>query len=327
MTNALPQHWLGAEFVDRKLTQDHIDTMIRPALEALHQLEENEGYGGHFRVLGVEARVQFPGIPSAFGTCDLILGNDTHVLWVDWKFGAGVGVQASYPDGENEKLNPQMMFYLTAGKHSLKGLYKGKRQLVIAIIQPRGDVPLSHAVVNPRDIKWFTEDLQDAVATALDRDPPRHRGDHCRFAGCKVNCPLWTGPLLQLADMQLIPRTEVVTREPSPYGEYLARAKALVDLLATYKKEVDEQLHAFLEDGGSVPGWKLKAKVKQRQWVDEETVCEELYKLGFNDEDDLGQQAGHLCQSRRRRQAARRPDPRSPARRATDQRDNHLPRR
>jgi hypothetical protein len=276
-----PRHWLGSEFVDRKLTQDHIDTMIRPALEALHQLEENEGYGGHFRVLGVEDRVQFPGIPSAFGTCDLILGNDTHVLWVDWKFGAGVGVQASYTDGENEKLNPQMMFYLTAAKHSLKGLYKGKRQLVIAIIQPRGDVPLSHAIVNPRDIKWFTEDLQDAVATALDRDPPRHRGDHCRFAGCKVNCPLWTGPLLQLADMQLIPRTEVVTREPSPYGEYLARAKALVDILAAYKKEVDEQLHAFLEDGGSVPGWKLKAKVKQRQWVDEDKVATELFRLGF----------------------------------------------
>jgi hypothetical protein len=282
---ANPRHWLGAEFVDRKLTQDHIDTMIHPALEALHQLEENEGYGGNFRVLGVEDRVQFPGIPSAFGTCDLILGNDTHVLWVDWKFGAGVGVQASYPDGENEKLNPQMMFYLTAGKHSLKNLYKGKRQLVISIIQPRGDVPLSHAIVTPRDIKWFTEDLQDAVATALDRDPPRHRGDHCRFAGCKVNCPLWTGPLLQLADMQLIPRTEVVTREPSAYGEYLARAKALVDLLAAYKKEVDEQLHAFLEDGGSVPGWKLKAKAKQRQWLaDNVRVAEELETLGFSGE-------------------------------------------
>jgi hypothetical protein len=278
---ANPRHWLGAEFVDRKLTQDHIDTMIHPALEALHQLEENEGYGGNFRVLGVEARVQFPGIPSAFGTCDLILGNDTHVLWVDWKFGAGVGVQASYTDGENEKLNPQMMFYLTAGRHSLKKLYKGKRQLVIAIIQPRGDVPLSHAIVTPRDIKWFTEDLQDAVATALDRDPPRHRGDHCRFAGCKVNCPLWTGPLLQLADMQLIPRTEVVTKEPSPYGEYLARAKALVDIVAAFKKEVDEQLHAFLEDGGTVPGWKLKAKARQRQWVDEDTVFETLIDLGF----------------------------------------------
>jgi hypothetical protein len=176
-----------------------------------------------------------------------------------------------------------MMFYLTAGKHSLKSLYKGKRQLVIAIIQPRGDVPLSHAIVTPRDIKWFTEDLQDAVATALDRDPPRHRGDHCRFAGCKVNCPLWTGPLLQLADMQLIPRTEMVTREPSPYGEYLARAKALVDIVAAFKKEVDEQLHAFLEDGGTVPGWKLKAKAKQRQWVDEGTVEKALFHLGFGE--------------------------------------------
>jgi len=278
-----PEYWLGSDFIDRKLTQDHIDTMIWPALEALAELEENQGYGGNFRVLGVEERVQFPGIPSAFGTCDLILGNNTHVLYIDWKFGAGVGVQASYSDGENERLNPQMMFYLTAGKHSLKGLYKGKRQLVIAIIQPRGDVPLSHAIVNPRDIKWFTEDLQDAVATALDRDPPRHRGDHCRFAGCKVNCPLWTGPLLQLGDMHLIPRTEMVTKEPSAYGDYLAKAKALVDIVALYKKEVDEQLHAYLEDGGFVPGWKLKAKAKQRQWIDQETVADWLEEHGFTE--------------------------------------------
>ena len=47
------------------------------------------------------------------------------------------------------------------------------------------------------------------------------------------------------------------------------RAKHLVDMLTLYKKEVDEQLHAYLEDGGKVPGWRLKAKVKQRQWIDE----------------------------------------------------------
>jgi hypothetical protein len=282
-----PEYWLGQTFADRELTQAHIDEMIAPALELLRQLEDEQGYSvvdgsGQFRVLGVEQRVKFPGIPGAFGTCDLILGNDTHVLHVDWKFGSGVSVEALTADSEGEKLNAQMMFYTAAAVDSLKALYKGKRQLVIAIIQPRGTIPLTHTIVTKRDLKWFAEDLQGAVVAALDRDPARARGAHCRFAPCKIDCPLWTGPLLQLADMKLIPRTEVVAKGITPYGTYLAKAKALVDILAVYTKEVNEQLHAFLEDGGEVPGWKLKLKAKQRQWIDETIVDKELCALGFD---------------------------------------------
>jgi hypothetical protein len=278
----LAQSCIGYVAVDRELTQEHLDTMILPALASLAELEA--AYGGGFRVLGVEQRVQFPGLPGAFGTVDLILGNDTHVLHVDWKFGQGVGVEAVYDEGDSlgEKLNAQMMFYTTAAMHSCKALYKGKRKLVIAIIQPRGTKSLSHTVVTKDDIKYFTEDLHSAVILAQDRDPPRHRGEHCRFAPCKISCPLWTGPMLDLTAMGVLaPRTEMVSNEPSAYGEYLAKAKDLADLAAMFKKEVDEQLHAYLEDGGFVPGWKLKAKAKLRQWIDEDTVENELNALGF----------------------------------------------
>jgi len=277
---AKPEYWLGSKFIDRDLTQDHIDTLIQPALQGLAELEA--AYGGGFDVLGVETRVEFPGVPSAFGTTDLILGNDTHVLHVDYKFGQGVGVQAIYTDEEGERLNPQLCFYLAASMNSCKRFYKGKRKLVIAIVQPRSDTPLTHTIVTKRDIQWFIEDVKAAVVAALGRDPPLHRSAECRWCPAKISCPKWTGPLLQLADLKLIPRTEMVTKGPSPYGTYLAKAKALVDILAVYKKEVDEQLHAFLEDGGEVPGWKLKAKVKMRQWVDEEIVSKELERLGFD---------------------------------------------
>jgi hypothetical protein len=49
-----------------------------------------------------------------------------------------------------------------------------------------------------------------------------------------------------------------------------------------FKKSIDEQLHAYLERGGKVPGWRLKAKAKVRQWIsDVETVEDELMRLGF----------------------------------------------
>ena len=282
-SKAQAQDCLDYPVTDRRLTQEHLDTMILPALEQLAELEKI--YGGGFWVSGVEQRVAFPGIPGAFGTCDLILNNETHILHIDWKFGQGLAVEAVYFEGDSlsERLNPQMMFYTTAAMHSCKSFYKGKKQLVIAIIQPRSTKPLTHTVISKVDVKYFTEDLHNAVISALDRDPPRARGEHCRFAPCKVACPLWTGPMLDLAAMGVVqPRTEVVANEPSAYSDYIAKAKELADLAAIFKKEVDEQLHAYLEDGGYVPGWKLKAKTKLRQWIDDEEVAEQLTKLGFD---------------------------------------------
>ena len=68
-----PEYWLGNTFADRELTQAHLDEMILPALEQLAELEKI--YGGGFKVLGVETRVEFPDVPLAYGTTDLLLGN------------------------------------------------------------------------------------------------------------------------------------------------------------------------------------------------------------------------------------------------------------
>ena len=284
---------VGQRFHDRVLTQEHVDTMISPALVQLRALED--AYGGGFHVLGVEMEVAFPGIPGAFGTCDVIMGNgyDT-VLHVDWKFGQGVAVKALYSDVHGERVNAQLMFYVAAAMNSARGLYRGYGRRftpVVAIIQPRTDPPLSHVAISRVEVKWFAEDLQEAVARATGRDPPRLKGEHCRWAPCKINCPLWTGPLLELAELSGAPTTPTPPSEVSksglsvitPYGAYLSRAKALVDIVAMFGKEVDAQLHAYLEEGGLVPGWRLKAKTKQRQWIDEDAVVSELFRLGFRE--------------------------------------------
>jgi hypothetical protein len=283
--------WLGESFHDRKLTQAHLDTMVLPALDALDELEQ--AYGGGFEVVGVERRVKFPGIPGAFGTCDLILRSPTHALHVDWKFGQGVPVPIVTRDELGEKVNAQLLFYLAAAKASARHLYRRAPrswperlpylQLVVAVIQPRVEPALGHIVVSRKEISWFTEDLQNAVMRATDRDPPLAKGEHCRWAPCKVNCKLWTGPLLDLTALGVVPRETADASKDgvTAYGNYLARAKALVDILAIYGKGVNDQLHAYLEDGGRVPGWRLKAKAKQRQWVDENAVVEALTKLGL----------------------------------------------
>jgi hypothetical protein len=90
--------------------------------------------------------------------------------------------------------------------------------------------------------------------------------------------------MLQLATLDNVQRTEMVSDQVTDFGNYLAHAKPLVDMLMLYKKEIDEQLHAYLEDGGKVPGWRLKLKSKQRKWIDDEVVvAEALQNIGFDE--------------------------------------------
>lgn len=277
---------IGVEYHDRLLTREHFGALIDPALAALAELEQL--HGGDFLVLDVEADVKFPAVPGAFGTVDLVLQSNTHIILVDWKFGQGVGVKAEYLiDNEDATdwggliVNPQLLFYATAHHHCNRKRYT-RRKIIVAIIQPRGTQPLTYTQVHRGELKNFAEDVQRAVVTALERAPPLHKGEHCRFAPCKATCPLWTGPLLDLSAILPAKREAIIKRDQvTPYGDYLAKAKALVDLLAIFKKTLDEQLHAYLQEGGTVPGWRLKAKTKQRQWVSEETVEQTLRELGF----------------------------------------------
>jgi hypothetical protein len=281
----LASGYVGEHFYDREFSAEHLDTAIEPALDQLKELESN--YAGTFYVAGVEKEVRFPGIPGAFGTADLLLQSDHWLILVDWKFGAGVPVQAVYfTDDGDEFVNAQLLFYLTAAYASARKLFADRR-IAGAIIQPRTDDPLTHTEIARVELTTFAKDLETAIVEAMGRDPYRERGEHCRFAPCKLTCPLWTGPLLDLSALHPVKQTanDATSIEPTAYGVYLAAAKAMLDDLLILKPTIDEQIHAFLEDGGIVPGWKLKAKTKQRVWVDETVVVPVLKKLGFADSD------------------------------------------
>jgi hypothetical protein len=282
-TDLFAQSLRDHDFYDRTCTQAHIDTLIFPALDQLDVLEQ--AFGNNFTVAGVETRVKFPNVPGGFGTCDLILYNKSHILVIDWKFGAGVPVPAVYSDEHGETLNPQLAFYAAAALASQPAWF-AKREIVAAI-QPRCDQPLTHTVITRKELRAFVEDIELAVTQALGVDPPIRKGDWCRFAPCKTTCPLWTGPLLDLSAISIAePVKKEETIKPgqvTPYGEYLARAKVLADTAELFKKSLDEQLHSYLTVGGTVPGWRLKPKIKQRQWVDNDMVAQTLTELGLRE--------------------------------------------
>jgi len=286
----LAASYIGREIYDRVFTQDSLDSCIEPALDHLTELERI--YGGKFKVVGVETEVRFPGIPGAFGTGDVFLQSPKYLLMPDWKYGAGVPVFAFYvedaADGTRmELVNPQLLYYITAAyaTPATRAFFEG-REIVGAIIQPLTDDPLTHTKITVQELYDFAEDLENAIIEAFEPKPHREKGEWCRFAPCKLTCPFWVGALLDLSMIQPVQRPkQVVTKIATPYGDYLARAKTLIDVMTIFKSEIDNQMHVYLEDGGYIPGWKLKLKRVNRQWVDIGVVAKALKKLGFKREE------------------------------------------
>ena len=282
---SLAEEFIGDTFLDRELNRNDYETCIRPAIEDLYRLMEI--YGGGFSVVGNELGVTFPGIPGAHGTTDLLLGSNSHVLLVDWKFGTNE-VKAVYTDEKGEYVNCQLQFYLAAAINTLPKLFSKKR-FAVAIIQPRilsGDT-LTHTPVARKEISYFVEDLAAAVAEAVGSNPRLHAGDHCKWCPALPICPEHTQAVFAIDELGGIQPAVPVPAETDSgeYGEFLAKAKTISDLFKDYAKQIDDQLHRYLESGGYVPGWKLKYREKLRKWNDDENlVAKELEGLGFEDD-------------------------------------------
>jgi len=278
------EEFVGEFFYDRELTAEHIKDSIIPALESLDELMTE--YDGGFRVLANEAKVQFPSIPGGFGTTDLLIGNHVWVVLVDWKFGQGVPVPALHKDPQGDRVNSQLLFYFAGAINSLPKKLFTKKRFAVAIVQPR--VPdetqrLTHTPISRAEISYFIEDVENAVVSALQKNPPLGEGEHCKWCPAFPICPLKSAALFEISELGVTPPRPVpANADDGTYGEFLAKAKRLVDMVDGYKKQVDEALHSYMENGGKVPGWDLAYKKKLRQWIDGDTVHNTLHQLGFD---------------------------------------------
>jgi hypothetical protein len=279
------QEYIGDWFLDRELTEEDFRSCIEPALIDLDRLMTE--YGGGFRVLGNEMRVTFPGIPGAFGTTDLLIGNDKWTILVDYKFGANE-VTAVVKDEQGEYVNAQLQFYLAASINTAPKLFTKKR-FAVAIIQPRvldGET-LTHTAVSRKEVSIFVEDLAATVAVAVGPSPPLATGDHCKWCPAFAICPKQSEAVFSINALgEIQPAIPVpADSDDGSYGDFLAKAKRISDMFKGYAKEIDDQLHRYLEGGGHVPGWKLKYREKLRKWNDDENlVAKELEGLGFEDD-------------------------------------------
>ena len=93
---------------------------------------------------------------------------------VDFKFGCGVRVLALYPDGDEDILNAQLLFYAAAARHSLPEFFAGVEEIILMIVQPMSieeDAELVSAVsVTHGELDDFITVYRAACAEALGSD-------------------------------------------------------------------------------------------------------------------------------------------------------------
>ena len=203
---------VGATIDNYTFPRDDIEKALRPAYAYVDALLDAPG-AAYYR----EQRVKFPTIAGAFGTADLVarVGNVIHV--VDFKFGSGVRVIALYPDGDEDIINAQLLFYAAAARHSFPEFFAGVEDIVLAIVQPMAIELVAEMVSTVRvahaELDEFITFFREAREEARAPEPRLERGDHCRFCPARPLCPAHTGPLLDLAQFTV----------PTPAtGNYLA---------------------------------------------------------------------------------------------------------
>src|SRR5262245_140245 len=267
------------------ITHDDVENTLRPAFTYVAALLDTPGAEFY-----LERRVAFPTIAGAFGTADLVvrIGNTIHVI--DFKFGAGVRVRALYPDGDEDVINAQLLFYVAAARHSLPEFFAGVEEVVLTIVQPQSIEPdaemVSSVVVTHAELDEFIAVYRAACEEALAPAPRLQRGAHCRFCPARPICPEHTGPLLDLAQFAVptpLAFDGALATPPAKeaYLQALADGLNLVDAIKDIRTELHDQAKRALENGDQVPGYALSAGRAERHWRDENAAIGALIKLGL----------------------------------------------
>ena len=258
-TDRPPESYLGTVYEGITLDLDLFDTKLRPALDALNEIDPNKEME-----YAVEQVVGFDtALPGVFGSADLIgrLGNRAIVL--DWKFGSGVAVDVEE--------NAQAMFYAAAAMRTPATMwaFQGATEIECIIVQPPY---VKRWLTTPARIAQFERELLIAVKTAQLPDAPLASGDHCRWCAAKPTCPVMTGAV----DRALKNKLHAI--DAAQIGVYLKQA----ELLEAWISGVNELAYQMLDEGLSVPGYKLVPKRATRKWIDDEVALEALDRLGLD---------------------------------------------
>jgi hypothetical protein len=277
----------GKTFNDYAITSDDVETALRPAYAYAAALIDTPGVEYY-----LEHRVKFPTVDGAFGTADLIVRIGSTIYLVDFKFGSGVRVLALYPDGDEDVLNAQLLFYAAGARHTLPDFFADVKDIILTIAQPVSieldAEPTSSVAVTHAELDGFVAVYRAACDEALSRTPRLERGDWCRFCAARPICPAHTAPLLDLAQFAVPTPDPAVSKDA--YLQLLADGLTLVDEIKDIRTALHDQAKAALENGDVVPGYALSPGRAERHWRNESAAIAALQELGLERDDIIAEE-------------------------------------
>ena len=248
---------IGHKFNGYEITESLYDECIDPCIEFFDTIKDFDYF--------CEKRMEFKGVPGAFGTVDIIGTTPEKTVILDWKFGGGVPVTADE--------NSQLMFYAYAALHDpqLSTYFSPDKPVELIIAQPRmGEEGFTRWECSVMDLEIFANKLIKAVEVATQGSAPISRGKHCKFCRAKPICPEYTEPAAEAMTIAPLFAGDELDSEISEY-------MGMVPVLEEWVSAVKKLAHQRLEDGADIKGQKLVAKRATRKWASEKGA-EDLMK-------------------------------------------------
>lgn len=249
----------------KQAAKTYPDDMVQHVLGAANWVLE-QYHASHGAELLSEMKVDSSSFTCGgqFGTLDAaVIREFGRLTVIDYKHGAGVAVD---PDG-----NPQLAYYALALSERYNHNFS---EVETVIIQPRafhesGETVRSVTMTMDELLSWRTKFL-DGVRAAKAIAPPYKAGKWCRWCPAAVICPELKTNALKDARAVFSDETGL-TSVPEPQSFQLPKLGTILDAcerLEAWTAKVREHARHVLEQGQTIPGWKLVDKRGQRKWAD-----------------------------------------------------------
>lgn len=276
---------LGAVEDDTTITEEMVDAVLQ-FVEVVEAARQVPGAKVWLEQQVSLARLNPPG--PMFGTTDAMIYQPDRrkLVVVDFKYGAGVLVEA--------KDNPQGRYYALGGLLTLEEMLR-THDLVdtveIVIVQPRAYHPagiVRRETLTYAELLAFGGELLAAARATRDPQAPLTPGPWCRFCRAAGHCAALKAHASELAMTSF--ERHSVDRPPNPEtlpAEVLADVLDKADILEDWLRAVRQTVQTKLEQGETVPGWKLVPKRATRKWREETEAVAFAQSVGMAPEQYL----------------------------------------
>lgn len=202
-------------------------------------------------------------IPEGFGTSDAVVVSADTLHIIDFKYGAGVPVNAYH--------NSQLLLYAAGTMNIYEPLY-GFRNITVHIYQPRRDHFDSYSTTVENLEKWLEETVRPMAKRAYAGEGEFYPGDWCGFCRAAPTCKVRAYKIYNLAAEKM--------------GHVLS-TNEIADLLpklgpiAKWAKDLQEYALETALSGTKYDGYKVVEGASRRKITDDLEAMKKLQTAGY----------------------------------------------